>query len=452
MAVDELGETREGKLPEEIVSYVASAEARERAERARKEMELRGWQVSVKLSWWKYEIFLNDEAAAAAAEAAEVIGDIVGSAMPSPFGEIAEAYAKLRAAWIRSVANGAGCKLVSPWFAPGALIPVRVGVPEDRNLWWTVFDDEQEGANGPWGEDEKFTGHKSRSNPNMAILNGKLLCTHQGSGDNHAWFTVYTPEAGWSEDRLMFADGTSEGLAVATYNGTVHAVFQEEGGRRIKHSTYIESQGTWTTPVHLPAHQTVRAPALAVFQGKLHMVHRGNNDNDYNLWHATFDGANWSGDTQLPAHKSASYPALAEYGGRLHMVHRGGANDVNLYHATFDGSSWSHDNVLSDHRSREGVGLAVFKADLYCVHRGNATDHSLWWTSYRTSWSPDQKLPNHMSGAGPAAIVYKDKNGIKDQLMVVHRGGDNRAAVAETAESDAPLTVEHETTEPEPTP
>ncbi|MGW6846409.1 hypothetical protein [Streptomyces sp. NPDC054958] len=59
------------------------------------------------------------------------------------------------------------------------------------------------------------------------------------------------------------------------------------------------------------------------------------------------------------------------------------------------------------------------------------------------NWTPDKKFPNHLSGAGPAAVVYRDpKNGTKDQLLVVHRGWGNRAAGSDAAEVDAFIAAE----------
>ncbi|MCM2425112.1 hypothetical protein [Streptomyces sp. RKAG337] len=38
----------------------------------------------------------------------------------------------------------------------------------------------------------------------------------------------------------------------------------------------------------------------------------------------------------------------------------------------------------------------------------------------------------HHSGAGPAAVTYRDKNGTKNQVLVIYRGcGDHVAGTAE---------------------
>ncbi|MGW0315147.1 hypothetical protein [Streptomyces flavidovirens] len=78
--------------------------------------------------------------------------------------------------------------------------------------------------------------------------------------------------------------------------------------------------------------------------------------------------------------------------------------------------------ALPNHASAEGPALAAFNVHLYCVHRGGS-DGKLWWTRYNGStWGTDTSLPNRFSAQGPAIVVYRDKNGTRDQLMCVHRG------------------------------
>ncbi|WP_329571967.1 hypothetical protein [Kitasatospora sp. NBC_01266] len=77
----------------------------------------------------------------------------------------------------------------------------------------------------------------------------------------------------------------------------------------------------------------------------------------------------------MPAHESASNPAPCGYNGALHLVHRGyGSGDQNLWATSFIA----------------GKG-----------------------------WEPDQKFPGHLSGAGPALIVYRDENAESDRLLCV---------------------------------
>ncbi|MFJ3973347.1 hypothetical protein ACIPYR_35080 [Streptomyces parvus] len=422
-------------------AYVPDAAVLEAADTARKQLEALGLSVEFKAKWWGFEVHLNQEAVDSLQDLRGLIADVLGEFLTPALGAVLSLVVMAQDMWIKAVSRGEGCKLVSPWFAPTMLIPIRLGPPEDTNLYWTVFESGQ-----GWNEDTRFTAHHSGNNPALAEYNGDLYCVHRGGSntDENLWWTVYNPDNGWSEDRKFPAHMTGAGPALAVFNGKLHCVHTGSGGDyRLYHTTF---DGTsWSQDTPLPAHHSARGPALAVFNGKLHLVHRSGDTSGprmYKLWHATFDGTRWSTDTELP-HQSATEPALAVFAGKLHLVHRGGGNDVTLHHATFDGARWSGDAAMSA-LSLEGPGLAVFENKLYCVHRGYGNgDQDLLFHSYNgTSWSPGQRLPNHRSGMGPAVIAYRDKNGSQNQLMVLHRGAGIRAAGADTDEAEARYAAE----------
>ncbi|MDQ5835012.1 MAG: hypothetical protein M3550_18510, partial [Actinomycetota bacterium] len=52
-------------------------------------------------------------------------------------------------------------------------------------------------------------------------------------------------------------------------------------------------------------------PALASFDGALHMVHLGDSSNK--IWHSVFDGASWSPNVAIPDQLSKAAPALATH-------------------------------------------------------------------------------------------------------------------------------------------
>ncbi|MFF7082126.1 hypothetical protein [Streptomyces lavendulae] len=337
--------------------------------------------------------------------------------------------------WVQAVSRGHGCNLVSPWISPTMLIPVGLGPQEDLNMWWTVFEPGQ-----GWNEDQKFTSHHSGANPALASYNGRLVCVHRGGTDNDPWYTSFHPDSGWTEDTRIGGMST-DGPALAVFGGKLHCVYKSHTTNVLWHATL--DGGGWSRHNPLPAHQSSRGPALAAFGGKLHLVHRGGGS-DNSLFHATYDGSGWSTDRRLPAHETASNPALAEYDGKLHLLHRGG-HDTHLWHSTYDGSNWTGSGKLGAHQSLEGPALAVFGGELYCIHRGHGNgDQHLWWTKFRTGgrWAADQQFPDHWSGAGPAAVVYKDKNGTHDQIMVVYRGWGKKAAGSDAAEVEARLAAE----------
>ncbi|MEV1178369.1 hypothetical protein [Nonomuraea sp. NPDC049784] len=173
----------------------------------------------------------------------------------------------------------------------------------------------------------------------------------------------------------------------------------------------------WSADQRFIEHFNVSSPALAEFQDRLYLVHRGD-ANDTSLWWAVYDAKEgWSEDRKFPGHVSDSAPALAAYDGLLYCAHRGDGND-SLWWTRWDGSSWTPDAKLSDHPSVAGPALAAYDGQLYCVHAG--TDSSLWWTRWDgSSWSPCQKLPNHACRSNPALAVYRG------HLYCVHAGADS---------------------------
>ncbi|MFF7188878.1 hypothetical protein ACFZAR_27270 [Streptomyces sp. NPDC008222] len=67
----------------------------------------------------------------------------------------------------------------------------------------------------------------------------------------------------------------------------------------------------------------------------------------------------------------------------------------------------------------------------------------MWWTVFEegNGWSQDRELRKHANKAGPALIVYRDKNGSHDQLMCVHRGFGKNSASHTAAEEGTSSTV-----------
>ncbi|MEU3776373.1 hypothetical protein AB0F11_24850 [Streptomyces sp. NPDC032472] len=81
------------------------------------------------------------------------------------------------------------------------------------------------------------------------------------------------------------------------------------------------SSHDWSPDEKLTDHRSKSHPALAVYNGKLYCVHRG--DGDSSLWWTVYDpGTGWSPDTRFPSHYSANGPALAVYDGKLYCAYK----------------------------------------------------------------------------------------------------------------------------------
>ena len=166
------------------------------------------------------------------------------------------------------------------------------------------------------------------------------------------------------------------------------------------------------------------SPALVVYDDKLYCFHEGAGRGEGWLWYTYFNGTEWAQDTKT-THGITGTPAVAEYQGKLHIVHEGQSNSNRLWHITFDGTTWSKDTRLGFGSGSEGrakhefpaAALAVYKDRLYCVHEGEHGDGWLWYTYYDgVRWSEDKKLPNHGTSGAPALAV------VDDILYCLHEG------------------------------
>ncbi|MRH93434.1 hypothetical protein GFY24_39530 [Nocardia sp. SYP-A9097] len=296
IAAEELAQAR--RLEDELIAELPPAD-QEEFRQVQRELAALGYEVHAVAKWWGFEIHLNAEAAKLAADITEYIGKMV-ALIPAvaPFKPLIKLYCKLKAAWIKAVGESYGCKLVSPWIAPGMLIPISLAPRADTSLWWTVFEEGQ-----GWSEDTRFPAHASESNPALAELGGELYCVHRGGGsDVNLWQAVYNPDTGWGTDTPFTRHASDQGPALAAFNNGLYLLHKGNAGDvNLWMTRRPGPNAAWTPDERLPRNATSVGPALAVFGDRLYCVHRGSG-NDANLWWTSIDrnsGA-WPGDTAIP--------------------------------------------------------------------------------------------------------------------------------------------------------
>lgn len=226
----------------------------------------------------------------------------------------------------------------------------------------------------------------------------------------------------WIPDAGIGGQDAWETPALEYLGGTLDCVYRTfpEHGLPGLHSTSLTTGGTWSAPreVDLSAvlqygQESASAPALAVFQGKLHIVFAlantgvllhlarkaGVRPQDEKEWtdadHDSYAQENAPADLRWEALKTAQgqpvfgpgvervkpsesdflgldgYPAnlaLAEFGGLLHLLYRQSKGDQRLWHATFDGAERSKGAALNGLTSRFGAGLDVYDGKLHAVY------------------------------------------------------------------------------------
>ena len=159
-------------------------------------------------------------------------------------------------------------------------------------------------------------------------------------------------------------------------------------------------------------HKYARNPAMAVFQGKLHVLYAWKDGNLPNFMHKTFDGKKWKfiQSEQDNPHKitnkfarKGTHAALAVHENRLHLVYTG--FEKNLLHSYFDGQKWSPSESIVGQKSKGTPSLVVFRKQLHMVHLGKTSNH-VWHSVYTgKGWTVNTKT-GIKSGGIPALAVF----------------------------------------------
>ena len=208
--------------------------------------------------------------------------------------------------------------------------------------------------------------------------------------------------------------------AIASFQNRLHVVYPD-GAKNLKHRVLNGYQwgpalfGTDTIP-----NQTTKAPpSLAVFQGKLHMVHLGKSSNT--LWHATFDGQRWTPNAPIPNQKSHRTPDLAAESSRMHMAYLKDDSN-NLMHTQFTGNQWTTPFYVKAGRvsSKSSTTPALtyngqIEARLELMFSANNSDNlrsALYGipegtTPRQAKWFDERGLLNLKSEGAPAVVFYQ---------------------------------------------
>lgn len=168
---------------------------------------------------------------------------------------------------------------------------------------------------------------------------------------------------------------------------------------------------SWHEPVKVPEMRAKRVSAVW-YRNQLHLVHGGPDSND--LWHASWDGADWTINriSNLPG-ESRGTPAVAVFQGALHMVYRD--KNGSLWHATSTGKEWTSKGKIPGQKSHIDPSLVIYSYDmatgkpaerLWLFHGGGSHDtRSNTWFSYfdGTVWVENQKMLGYSQQ--PVALV-----------------------------------------------
>lgn len=367
---------------------------------------------------------------------------------------------------------------------------------DDQNLWRAMYTTEK-----GWSEGVAFADHLSFAAPALAEVGGTLYCVHRGArqegeGQKHlpVRWTSFTPasvqpfltaldkaarplpqgataeqtaawqakleaaakavEAArkWTPDAYAYDCASTETPALVNDGGTLRMVFtsaEEHFGGWSTHlyeTELIIENGSvfWGRPKEVSeGHGALLAPALAVFNGTVHLLCVDLQSG--RLIHAVRDAKGKWTPLRDDKNKRLATPwidadrlreeweeskdgmranlSLAAHDGKLHLVHN--ASGL-LWHAVFDGTTWTgtepwtaaflpsttpvEENKGGDAAlSRRTAALASYDGKLHAVYPGDEGDalrHSTW--TQDGGWTRPVVLEGHDSNNTPALLAFKE--------------------------------------------
>lgn len=212
--------------------------------------------------------------------------------------------------------------------------------------------------------------------------------------------------------------------AIAAFDKKLYLVHKGGGTNTHIYWTYFDGN-QWAPEQIIPGSAVTESCALAAYQNKLYLAHKGAGTNS-NLYWNSFDGNSWSGEQIIPnGAASSESPALAEFNGKLYVAHKGQGTNPNIYYASFDGNGWSWESMLPNANMTGTPALAVYDQQLFLIHQGSNGNGELWYsrTYNAENWAPDTQVPNVVMYGSPAATVFNGK------LYVAHQGSPRTQSV-----------------------
>lgn len=185
----------------------------------------------------------------------------------------------------------------------------------------------------------------------------------------------------------------SPSLAYFPEKSRLYMVYRGNSNNEIYQAS-LDSSGDWhgNSKITLSDDsnpQTNVSPALAYYpeQRKLYLVFTDTTSHD--LYMVTYDGNNWTGNQQIkvvdnaddPEPQCPGSPALAYFNGKLHMVYSGMSEC--LYYSVFDGSQWTGNYELQIYgtalKTDTTPGMAVIDNKLYLIYPGWGIEGQMYW-------------------------------------------------------------------------
>jgi hypothetical protein len=264
-----------------------------------------------------------------------------------------------------------------------------------------------------WSDPTLVPGVESPDTPTICEYQGRLLMFFVNKKDMLHMTTF--GERGWGPARALNVN-TRRAPAVAVYRDKLHLVVI---GKSSEHLYLVVYDGReWTVPLQITGAETKEAPAIAVFDNALHMVY--NAEKNSKLLYMRYDGG-WTPPTILAGRESVARPALVTFDGVLQMIYRHG-DSTSLVRATYDGRTWSPATRVPDIASKDGPAAAAVGRRLHIVAKSASSgllEHVSWDGN---DWSPPTTATGQEARSDASITPFAEDEAL---LQVIYINGKN---------------------------
>lgn len=203
----------------------------------------------------------------------------------------------------------------------------------------------------------------------------------------------------------------------------------------------------WSRPIAIPNQTSKTTSALALIQGRLHLIHLGESSNQ--LWHSTWDGARWSDNVRI-GKESNGRVALTNNGLLVYRdPQRLPDGDYGFVYSVFQGG-WSTSRPLPDKMTSPDSPAAVSTSTGETVVRQVPfQDYLMSYSTYRLTGSGTLAPDSDGSRLGEysARVPALASNGYGWDIIYTYRGGNDLwhggRAIPNQSTRDTPAAAYH---------
>jgi arylsulfatase A-like enzyme len=221
----------------------------------------------------------------------------------------------------------------------------------------------------------------------------------------------------WTDNTKIAGEKSQASPALAFFEGALHMVHIGTSSTHMYHSIF--DGVNWHTR-RIDGQESKASPALAVFRARLHMVHLGETSN--RIWHSSYAYNRWTANTEIDGQLSREAPSLAVLGDpaagtdRLHMAHIGNTSK-RIWQTVFDGLDWASQGRVLEETTNARPVIASLDGVLHLVHLGESSNR-IWWQQYDGSWISRGAIVDQLSKAPPALASFAGR------LHMLHLGDE----------------------------